>query len=99
MQSIGIGTAKAELVSMSYWTLLGQDRESWGLSYRGYLRHNGEKRDYSSGFNKDSVVRIHLDTWKGTLQFFVDNTPIGKPFDTIFSFISKYINNLLYVIQ
>ena len=76
---IGVGTAKANLMSTLYCSLLGQDRESWGLSYKGYLQHNGERRDYSSGFNKDSVVRIHLDTWKGSLQFFIDNKPIGKP--------------------
>ena len=75
---IGVGTGKTSFESECYLSLLGQDSESWGLSYRGYIQHGGDKRDYCPGFIQGNLIGIHLDTWKGTLQFFVDRKPLGK---------------------
>lgn len=74
---IGVGTLKTDTIIDAYCSLLGRDCESWGLSYRGYTQHGGVKMNYCRGFVKNNVVGIHLDTWKGTLQFFVDRKPLG----------------------
>ncbi|XP_074116269.1 SPRY domain-containing SOCS box protein 3 isoform X2 [Cotesia typhae] len=78
---VGVGTAKANINERDkFLSLLGQDRESWGLSYRGKIHHDGEIKDYSEPFAQGNIVGLHLDTWKGTLQFFINNKPFGIAF-------------------
>ncbi|XP_053595456.1 SPRY domain-containing SOCS box protein 3 isoform X2 [Microplitis demolitor] len=78
---IGVGTAKVNVDERDkFFSLLGQDRESWGLSYKGNIHHAGEIKEYSSPFERGSIVGAHLDTWKGTLQFFIDRKPLGIAF-------------------
>lgn len=77
---IGVGTNKIDLtnIAQTYCSLLGRDRESWGYSYKGFLQHDGEKHNYTqSSFMKGSVIGVHLDTWNGTLQYFVNRKPLG----------------------
>ncbi|XP_074116270.1 SPRY domain-containing SOCS box protein 3 isoform X3 [Cotesia typhae] len=62
---VGVGTAKANINERDkFLSLLGQDRESWGLSYRGKIHHDGEIKDYSEPFAQGNIVGLHLDTWK-----------------------------------
>lgn len=77
---VGVGTANAELDNASelFCALLGRDQESWGFSYKGYLQHNGKVCKYGTTFGQDNLVGIHLDTWSGTLQFFLNRKPLGK---------------------
>lgn len=77
---VGVGTKKADLTSTmdSFCSLLGRDGESWGYSYRGFIQHSGQFKAYSACFKQGSVVGVHLDTWKGTLQFFLDRKPLGE---------------------
>lgn len=79
-QMVGVGTQKADLTSTteSFCSLLGRDAESWGYSYRGYLQHNGQTKEYTACFKQGSLVGVYLDTWKGTLQFFLDRKPLGE---------------------
>ncbi|XP_034950300.1 SPRY domain-containing SOCS box protein 3-like [Chelonus insularis] len=78
---VGVGTSKAEMNAINkYCSLLGHDRESWGLSYKGFIQHNGESKNYAPRFGKGSVIGIHLDTWRGTLQFFLNRKPLGIAF-------------------
>lgn len=78
---VGVGTAKAKLnVRGEFCSLLGSDKESWGFSYKGYLQHKGIFFSYSSSFDQDSLVGVHLDTWRGKLQFFLDRKPLGIAF-------------------
>lgn len=79
---IGVGTANAKLHNAGehFCALLGQDLESWGYSYKGYLQHNGETCKYGLTFGQRNLVGIHLDTWTGTLQFFIDRMPLGVAF-------------------
>ncbi|XP_008214405.1 SPRY domain-containing SOCS box protein 3 isoform X1 [Nasonia vitripennis] len=79
---VGVGTKKADLKSTteSFCSLLGRDAESWGYSYRGYLQHNGQTKEYKACFKQGSLVGVYLDTWKGTLQFFLDRKPLGIAF-------------------
>ena len=76
---VGIGTKKADLTSTMecFCSLLGRDCESWGYSYRGYIQHAGQTKVYTSCFKQGSSVGVYLDTWKGTLQFFLDRKPLG----------------------
>ncbi|KAL0104245.1 hypothetical protein PUN28_017162 [Cardiocondyla obscurior] len=79
---VGVGTAYAELNNAGddYCALLGRDRESWGFSYKGYLQHDGKTCKYGKRFDKDNLVGIHLDTWVGTLEFFINRQPLGVAF-------------------
>ncbi|KAG7203332.1 hypothetical protein KM043_010420 [Ampulex compressa] len=79
---VGVGTSKADLTSTRemFCSLLGYDQESWGFSYRGYIQHDGRARKYTSCFGQGSIVGIHLDTWRGTLQFFINRKPLGIAF-------------------
>ncbi|KAK2583536.1 hypothetical protein KPH14_009491 [Odynerus spinipes] len=79
---VGVGTDKVDLTGIgeTFCSLLGRDRESWGFSYKGYIQHGGETRVYSGCFGQGSLVGVHLDTWKGTLQFFLNRKPLGIAF-------------------
>lgn len=82
---VGVGTPNAELhdSDANFCALLGRDRESWGFSYKGYLQHDGKICEYGTTFGQDNLVGIHLDTWMGTLQFFVDRKPLGVAFTNL----------------
>lgn len=77
---IGVGTANAKLnVASNYFcALLGQDQESWGFSYKGYIQHDKVTYKYGQSFDEGESVGIHLDAWSGTLQFFINRKPLGK---------------------
>lgn len=77
---VGVGTANAELHNAGelFCALLGRDQESWGFSYKGYLQHDGKVYKYGTTFGQDNLVGVHLDTWSGTLQFFLNRKPLGK---------------------
>lgn len=78
---VGVGTEKAELqVCKKFCSLLGHNRESWGYSYKGYIKHAGESRDYAPRFGQGSIVGVYLNTWRGTLQFFLNRKPLGIAF-------------------
>ncbi|XP_012272910.1 SPRY domain-containing SOCS box protein 3-like [Orussus abietinus] len=79
---VGVGTKKVDLHGnqFKFCSLLGSNSESWGFSYRGYLQHDGQQQDYPPGFGQGSIVGVHLDTWRGTLQFFLDRKPLGIAF-------------------
>ncbi|KAK2820268.1 hypothetical protein Q5P01_023227 [Channa striata] len=76
---VGIGTSEVNLEKFKYsfGSLLGQDEDSWGLSYTGLLQHKGEKVQFSSRFGQGSIIGVHLDTWHGTLTFYKNRQCIG----------------------
>lgn len=79
---VGVGTNKVGLSSAKdiFCSLLGRDQESFGFSYKGYIQHKGIIREYGPCFGKGSLVGVHLDTWRGTLQFFLNRKPLGIAF-------------------
>lgn len=81
---VGVGTNKVDLNNTKhiFCSFLGIDRESFGFSYQGYIQHGGEKRKYGPCFGQGSLVGIYLDTWRGTLEFFLNRKSLGK-FDVI----------------
>lgn len=77
---VGVGTKKADLLGATdnFKSLLGIDSESWGYSYKGFIQHKGLMKEYTCSFNQGNLVGVHLDTWKGELQFFLDRKPLGQ---------------------
>lgn len=87
---IGVGTENVQLnLDLCYCSLLGQDQESWGFSYKGYIKHDGKKYNYGTTFDENNLIGVHLDTWSGTLQFFLNRKPLGIAF-------TKLNNIMLY---
>lgn len=83
---IGVGTAQADLsANNKFCSLLGLNKESWGFSYKGKIQHNGERRDYSEQFYQGSLVGLYYDSWKGTIEFFVNRKPLGIAFTGLFN--------------
>ncbi|KAH9514410.1 SPRY domain-containing SOCS box protein 3 [Bulinus truncatus] len=80
---IGVGTKNALLKSKHYQfiNLLGQDRESWGLSYKGFIWHNGISKRYCDPFyERHTVIGVLLNMYKGTLTFFKNGASLGEAF-------------------
>jgi len=80
---VGVGTAGACLHTdnYKYVNLIGQDKESWGLSYKGKIWHNGVSREYCDPwYNETTVIGVHLNLYKGTLSFYVNGRPLGIAF-------------------
>nr|XP_012222498.1 PREDICTED: SPRY domain-containing SOCS box protein 3-like isoform X2 [Linepithema humile] len=79
---VGVGTENVRLTNLNghYYSLLGRDQESWGFSYQGYIMHDGKICKYGTIFGQNSIIGIHLDTWSGTLQFFLNRKPLGIAF-------------------
>lgn len=61
--------------------LKGIDSESWGLSYKGFIWHNGRSRKYTEPFyDKNTVIGILLDLSAGTLTFYRNGINLGVAF-------------------
>lgn len=79
---VGIGTSNVGLSAwkINFCSMLGIDCHSWGYSFHGLIQHNGLKRKYGSKFNLGSIVGVHLDMYRGTLEFFLNRKPLGIAF-------------------
>ncbi|KAK4294528.1 hypothetical protein Pmani_032855 [Petrolisthes manimaculis] len=79
---VGVCTSKCNLRHglNRFCSLLGRDTESWGYSYTGWVRHNGEFRQFGPRWGKGSIVGLHLDSWRGTLSLFLNRKPLGVAF-------------------
>ncbi|GFR60023.1 SPRY domain-containing SOCS box protein 3-like [Elysia marginata] len=80
---VGVGTDDVVLQSepYQYSNLIGQDNESWGLSYKGTIWHAGEGRKYCEPFYaQDTVIGVHLDLSLGQLTFYKDGVCLGPAF-------------------
>lgn len=80
---VGLGTKQALLHSgkIQFVNLLGMDGESWGLSYKGSLWHNGKCRKYTEAFyDKNTVIGVLLDLNSGTVSFCRNGVSLGLAF-------------------
>ncbi|ODN04551.1 SPRY domain-containing SOCS box protein 3 [Orchesella cincta] len=80
---IGVGTDKTDLKKFThnFVSLIGNDENSWGLSYLGQKKHAGQSHQYAKQFGQHSVIGVHLDLWAGKLEFYVDRKPLGVAFE------------------
>lgn len=78
----GIGTKRSRLHEDSFINLLGVDDQSWGLSHKGMLWHNGKYRIYTKPFveNQSTTIGIFIDMEAGTLSYFKDGKYLGLAF-------------------
>jgi hypothetical protein len=55
------------------------------FSYHGYLHHAGGKpRVYAnSKWSEGTIVGVHLDRWRGTLEFYLNRKSLGVAFTNI----------------
>ncbi|CAG4959291.1 unnamed protein product [Parnassius apollo] len=76
---VGIGTSKVNMPESQYkfTSLLGQDAESYGLSYMGPVKHNAMEMRGSPGFCRGTIIGVRLDMWQGTLEFYLNREPQG----------------------
>ncbi|XP_022095433.1 SPRY domain-containing SOCS box protein 3-like isoform X2 [Acanthaster planci] len=80
---VGVGTRKALLhtTNYQYINMLGMDDQSWGLSYKGTLWHNGTSQQYCQPFYENNTrIGILLNLYVGTLTFFKDGVNLGVAF-------------------
>ena len=78
----GVGTRRARLHADAFVNLLGEDDQSWGLSHKGLLWHDGSCRQYTKAFreNESTVIGMLYDSRNGTLVFYKDGTSLGVAF-------------------
>ena len=78
----GIGTKKARLHVDAFVNLIGEDGQSWGLSHKGLLWHNGKCRLYTDPFKENEAITIGLlfDWHSGNLTYFKDGESLGVAF-------------------
>ncbi|KAL3318836.1 SPRY domain-containing SOCS box protein 3 [Cichlidogyrus casuarinus] len=71
---VGFGTKDVDLnrKRTSFCSALGIDSKSWGFSYRSVFLHGGVALKLDCGFNKGSIVGIHLDSWHGCFTLYVN---------------------------
>lgn len=79
---VGLGTNKVSVSDsqFEFTSLLGQDGESYGLSYTGAVRHNATTALDSAGFCRGTIIGVMVDMWRGTLEFYLNRKPQGISF-------------------
>ncbi|CAH8621482.1 unnamed protein product [Schistosoma intercalatum] len=95
MVGIGRTCAKLDHYSQEFRSVLGIDCDSWGLSYRGALMHDGQTYPLGScAFKKGSIIGCLLDLWHLKLYFYVDgqlnpNACFNLPRDNYYPMVSS----------
>lgn len=76
---VGIGTDKVNIEDsrLKFSSLLGEDEQSYGLSYRGTVRHGMASANETDGFCRGTIVGVRIDMWHGTLEFYLNRKPQG----------------------
>jgi len=78
----GIGTENARLHVDAFVNMLGENNQSWGLSHKGFLWHDGQYRQYTKSFkeNISTTIGILFDGIAGTLTYYKDGVNLGVAF-------------------
>lgn len=79
---VGVGSDKVDMADahFKFTSLLGQDGESYGLSYTGAVRHDATVTRDSVGFCRGSIIGVRVDMWRGTLEFYLNRHAQGISF-------------------
>lgn len=91
---VGYGTDEVPLHydNFDYVNLVGKDSNSWGLSHKGTIWHNGVHRRYCEPFfDKDILVGVLLNTHDKTLHYFINGVYHGLAFRLLLIFVKKSI--------
>lgn len=82
---VGVGTEQVDLNAHKYRFIsaLGLDSYAWGYSYRAITQHSGESRYYGQKFGAGSIVGVHLDLYRGTIEFYLNRRPLGLAFQNL----------------
>jgi len=82
---VGVATNLAPLATgqRSYCSLLGREAESWGWSYQGYTQHGGRQQKYGTKWGQGDRLGVHLDLWRGSLEFYLNRKPLGVAFTNL----------------
>lgn len=93
---IGVGTDAVDLnlLRNRFCRMLGNDRNSWGYSYRGEVQHDAEFYKYGRSFDRNSVIGCHLDMCTGTLEFYHNREKLG----VAFTGLKPYANRLYPIV-
>ena len=78
----GIGTIDARLHVDAFVNMLGENNQSWGLSHKGFIWHDGQSRQYTKSFkeNISTTIGILFDGIAGTLTYYKDGVNLGVAF-------------------
>lgn len=78
----GIGTKNARLHVDAFVNMLGETKDSWGLSHKGLLWHNGRYHQYTKSFkeNISTTIGLYFDGISGTLTYYKDGVNLGVAF-------------------
>ena len=78
----GVGTVRARLHVDAFVNLLGEDDQSWGLSHKGLLWHEGKSKTFTKSFqeNEQTTIGLLFDWSQGTLSYFKDGVSLGVGF-------------------
>ncbi|VVC86219.1 unnamed protein product [Leptidea sinapis] len=69
---VGVGSDKMDATnSQKFLSFLGNDKQSYGLSYKGALHHEGKVCIETQGFCGGALVGVRLDMWQGTLEYYI----------------------------
>lgn len=83
MVGLGVGTMNIEESAYDYKSFLGNDSDSYGLSYSGAICHNATVTGDSAGFCKGTVVGVRVDMFMGSLEFYLNREPQGVSFNDL----------------
>lgn len=62
----------------------GMNAESWGLSYKGVLCHNGKSKKYTEPFYEiNTVIGVLLDCNAGTIIFYRNGENLSLAFSDL----------------
>ena len=92
----GISTKDTTLYS-AFEYLLGKDDQSWALSNKGLLWHNGESKRYTDEFDimEAVVIGVLFDGNEGTVTYYKDGVCLG----VAFSGLDKVEKNLFPIVS
>ena len=68
------------IICKIFWHIyfVGSDCYGWGLSYKGFLWHNGQKVRFCAPFYaENTVIGFHLNLYEGQLTIYKDGVCLG----------------------
>ncbi len=79
---VGLGSPDVDLNAhlTQFVSLLGIDNQSWGISYKGFLQHDGQQiTSPECRFSRGDIIGCLLDLWNGKLTFFINRRAVTDP--------------------